>query len=212
MLPLRPWGLWFVNELLYWLTSWPDSLEETNTPLVFFFCGLFFLAFFCVLSWSCAEEGWWGGGLAQKTLLCERLKSCRLVICFFSSILSLARANLYCDNLRKLFSVQWCRRRNPSLPPFPKGSSRPPLNLFLCPSPSSLPCEDNNGFVWAILPALQRADYCVPPVLTQLVQALCLQPCHRLSAHIHNGNVTLWHTAHKDPCDPAASHKDIQLL
>lgn len=109
----RPLGLWFVNELLYWLASSLASLEDTNnTP-----CFLFSPSFYSTLI-LCTERKMWaereGGGGHYRMLLYVWLKSSGLSsvsppllwLPFFSP------ANLYCGNLRQLSSAQWCKRTN----------------------------------------------------------------------------------------------------
>lgn len=158
--------------------------------------------------------------------MCDlNLQACHLFPPPLLWCLFLSQANLYCGNLRQLSSAQWCKRTN-LMPPLPHSKVSPlphspilgrlwPTTILLyiyfpVPPWPSLPCEDNNGFVWTI-PALQVAYYCVLPVLTQQVQALCLCPFHRLSALIHNGGVTPWHMVHKDMWPFSYMHKDSRL-
>lgn len=112
MLPGRPLGLWFVNELLYWLASSLASLEDTNnTPCLSFFPLLF------IPPWSYAQRGRCGqkgGWVYYRKLLYVWLKSSGLSS-VFAPLLRLplfSTANLYCGNLRQLSSAQWCKRTN----------------------------------------------------------------------------------------------------
>lgn len=218
MLPGRPWGLWFVNELLYWFASFPAYFEDANNNA----CPTHSVLFHIL----CRRDV-----ITGCYCMCDlNLQACHLFPPSPPPLLRrlfLSQANLYCGNLRQLSSAQWCKRTN-LMPPLPTLKSLSPLPhspilggpwpmtsllyiYFPVPPWPSLPCGDNNGFVRTI-PALQVADYCVLPVLTQQVQALCLCPFHRLSALIHNGGVTPWHMVHKDMWPSSYMHKDMQAL
>ena len=109
MLPARPMGLWFVNELLYWLASSLASLEDTtNTP-----CFLLPPFFFNSIVISYTEKKMVVGG-HYRMLLYVWLKSPGLSSVFppLLRLPFLSSANLYCGNLRQLSSAQWCKRTN----------------------------------------------------------------------------------------------------
>lgn len=129
VLPGRPWGLWFVNELLYWLASLLASLEDTNNNPCFFPSLFFSTLILCREEDVGRIEGRRGEGY-YRMLLYVWLKSSGLSSVFppLLWLLFFSLANLYCGNLRQLSSAQWCKRTNlmpPSSPPYPPVPPQP---------------------------------------------------------------------------------------
>lgn len=125
MLPGRPLGLWFVNELLYWLASSLAYLKDTNNKPRFIPPPpppLFIPFWFYAQSEKCGQKGGGGcvGGCYYRMLLYMWLKSSGLSSVFppLLWLLFFSTANLYCVNLRQLSNAQWCKRTN-LMPPLP---------------------------------------------------------------------------------------------
>lgn len=120
MLPGRPWGLWFVNELLYWFASSPCLFRRCQQQCLFHHRPAHFL--FLIL---CSGEV-----ITACYCMCDlNLQACHLPP--HPPLLwrlFLSQANLYCGNLRQLSSAQWCKRTN-LMPPLPHLKVALPLCL-----------------------------------------------------------------------------------